>query len=251
MVGMNAKYKYPNVLIIIPARLESSRLPRKLILDLHGYPLLYWTISQVKKSSLAQFIVATDSLEISKICTQYEFPCLMTSDQCTNGTERVYEVAKKYQNEFDYFINVQADEPLINVKIIKKLLDTIGSNDFSFKTAVSKIRNIKNNNPSEVKVAMSVDNRIRYASRSLVPFCRDFVEESFYKIHGVYLYPIKILELFVSSKEGKIEEREKVEQLRCIENDIPLYGVITPSSLNSVDTIDDLKMYKKLSDFFH
>ena len=62
---------------------------------------------------------------------------------------------------------------------------------------------------------------------------------------------MKILDLFVSFNEGTIGKREKVEQLRCIEDDIPLYGVITPSSLNSVDTIDDLKMYKKLSDFFH
>jgi 3-deoxy-manno-octulosonate cytidylyltransferase (CMP-KDO synthetase) len=248
---MTKNYKFSNVLIIIPARLKSTRLKRKLLLDIHGYPVIYWTVSQVRKSNLAEFIVATDSQEIKQACDQYGFPVEMTSGNCINGTERVYEVAKRYKNDFKFFMNVQADEPLLNLQIIERLLYSIGVNDFSFKTAVSRINKSNLNNSSEVKVAMSGDNRIRYASRCLIPFYRDQTKESFFKIHGVYLYPIKILELFMGFEEGILESIEKVEQLRCIENDIPLYGIITPGSFNSVDTIDDFEMYKNLKIHFN
>ena len=248
---MTKNYKFSNVLIVIPARLKSTRLKRKLLLKIHGYPVIYWTVSQVRKSNLAKFIVATDSQEIKQVCDQYGFPVEMTSENCTNGTERVYEVARKYKNDFKFFMNVQADEPLLNVQIIEQLLYSIGVNDFSFKTAVSKISKSNPNNSSEVKVAMSLDNRIRYASRCLIPFFRDQAKENIFKIHGVYLYPIKILEKFVGSQEGILESIEKVEQLRCIEHDIPLYGIITPGSFNSVDTKDDFEMYENLKFHFN
>lgn len=238
--------KFPRVLIVIPARLESARLPRKLLLELHGKPIIYWTVKRVVETGLADVIVATDSLEIKQVCESYGFPVELTSNECVNGTERVYEIASQYCDRYDLFMNVQGDEPLLNVEILETMLGTVSRNDSTFKTAVSEISGSSVNNPSEVKVAMSADGRIRYASRALVPFSRDS-QCSHFKIHGVYLYTLSILERFVNSPEGLLESIEKVEQLRCIENDIPLFGVITPHTSNSVDTQVDFEFYRGLS----
>lgn len=236
---------FPRVLIVIPARLESARLPRKLLLELHGKPVIYWTVKRVVDAGLADVIVATDSIEIQKVCENYGFPVELTSNKCVNGTERVYELASRYCDRYDLFMNVQGDEPLLNVKILETILGSVGQNDDAFKTAVSEICASSANNPSEVKVAMSADGRIRYTSRALVPFSRDS-QGTYYKIHGVYLYPFSILERFVNSSEGLLEATEKVEQLRCIESDIPIFGVVTPHTSNSVDTQVDFDFYRSL-----
>ena len=238
--------KMPRVLIVIPARLESTRLPRKLLLELHGKPVIYWTVKRVVEAGLADIIVATDSTEIKAVCEVYGFPVELTSNDWINGTERVYEIASQYCDQYDLFMNVQGDEPLLNIEILETMLGSIGQNDSAFKTAVSKISGSPENNPSEVKVALAADGRIRYASRALIPFNRDS-QGTHYKIHGVYLYPFSILERFVNSTEGLLESIEKVEQLRCIENDIPLFGVVTPHTSNSVDSSVDFDFYRSLS----
>ena len=234
------------LLIVIPARSNSARLPNKLLLDLHGKPLLYWTVKRVLETGLADVIVATDSVEIMTMCENFGFPVIQTSVNCVNGTERVFEVASILQEKYELFMNVQGDEPLLNVDIIKSLLATIGTNDQAFKVAVSAIENTGENNPSEVKVALSNGGRVRYASRAPIPFSR-VSDHHFYKIHGVYLYTYQVLKRFVNSPEGPLEAYEKVEQLRCIENDIPIYAVVTAHTPNSVDTKVDFDHYQNLN----
>lgn len=237
--------KFPRLLIVIPARLKSARLPKKLLLELHGKPLLYWVVKRVLDTRLADLVVATDSLKIQAMCETFGFPVCMTSTECMNGTERVFEVASKFKDNYELFMNVQGDEPLLNVEIIETLMTSIGTNDHAFKIATSSISSAAPNNPSEVKVAISQGGRVRYASRSLVPFNRDEYPQ-FHKIHGVYLYSFATLEKYVESPEGPLEACEKIEQLRCIENDIPLYAVVTPHTLNSVDTQIDFDFYQNL-----
>ena len=223
-------------LIVTPARYESARLPGKVLLDIHGKPMVVWVASRVIASGYGDVIVATDSDRVQAVCAEYDLPVIMTSPNCANGTERVREVAQRYQ-EVDYFMNVQGDEPLINTDILGEMLAQNVSAD-AFYTAVSAIEG-DGGNPSEVKVAMSFDGRIRFASRSPVPFFRDS-ERKRYKIHGIYLYSRDVLERFVTSKPGPLEQAELVEQLRCIEHDIPLYGVVTSHTERSVDTSADL-----------
>ena len=237
--------KYPDVLIVIPARLKSGRLPKKLLKDLHGRPLLYWTAKRVLESKLAEVIVATDSTEIKVMCEKYDLPVLLTSENCVNGTERVYEVASKYHNKFELFMNVQGDEPLVNLSCVEAVLKTAGVENDAFKTAISEVHDTSTNNPSEVKVALSKGNRILYASRMLVPFHRES-SGNYYKIHGVYLYSFEVLKKFINSLAGPLEKTEKIEQLRCLENDIPLLGVKTPHTMISIDTEKDLDFYRML-----
>lgn len=232
-----------NVLIVIPARLDSFRLPEKLLEDIHGKPVIYWVAKRMQMYQRCDFIVSTDSRKIAMVCEEYQFPYVMTSSKCRNGTERVHETVNKL-GEYSHFINVQGDEPLVNLELLDRMIETIGHNESAFKTAVSEIT-FDINNDSEIKVAMQGNGRIRYASRSAVPYNRDSTFLT-YKIHGVYLYTLDVLEKFVQAPEGNLEKIEKVEQLRCIENDIELFGVTCPGTPKSIDTFDDLLVYREV-----
>jgi 3-deoxy-manno-octulosonate cytidylyltransferase (CMP-KDO synthetase) len=221
-----------NVLIVIPARYESSRLPGKILEDLHGFPMIYWVYRRAKIANSGEVIVAADHPRTYKKLEDLGIPYIQTNQDCKNGTERIYEVSKKYPY-IKYFINVQADEPLLNPDIIEQMLAC--SLNGVFNTAVSQIQG-NTNNQNEIKVALSFGNRIRYASRSPVPYCAN----ELYKIHGVYLYSRDILKAFVNAPLGPLEQLESIEQLRCLENDIPLYGVKTFHTERSVDTFEDL-----------
>lgn len=222
-------------LIVIPARLRSSRLKNKLLLPLHGRPLIHWICRRIQLSSLADFVVATDSEEIKDYCNQNNFDCLLTPGFFENGTERVAYIANK-KKEYDFFVNVQADEPLLNTSLVNNVITCF--KEGAFNVAVSKLHVHHLNNTSEVKAALSFENRIRFASRSDIPFGRD-EPASLYKIHGVYSYDIETLTRFLEAPVGPLENFEKVEQLRCIENDIPMYAVPSDATEISVDTQAD------------
>lgn len=230
-----------NVLIVIPARLKSERLPGKLLLPIHGKPMIYWTYMRAVRAKIADVIVATESVEMEKALSMLDIPFVSTSSECKNGTERVFEVSQFFP-DIRFFINVQGDEPLLNPESLRALyLD--GLEEDVFKTAISETR--ERNNPSEVKVALSNDNRIRFASRSLIPYNKND-NQKYFKIHGIYSYSRDVLNTFVQKEPGTLELLESVEQLRCIEHDIPLKGVVTPHTEVSVDTQSDLdKMISK------
>lgn len=232
-----------NFLVVIPARFMSMRLPGKIIADIHGKPMIVWVAERVLSTSIAPILVATDSQNVLDICNTYNIPSVLTNKSCLNGTERVYEVSQMYP-DVQYFINVQGDEPLLNTQILHDMINT-GFDDDVFKTAVSRIETTVENNSSEVKVALSFGNRIRYASRSQIPFCRDGSMDM-YKIHGVYMYSRDVLKRFIDAPIGPLERAESVEQLRCIESDIPLIGVISHDSERSVDTQQDLDYIRQL-----
>lgn len=203
--------------------------------------MIYWVYRRALDAKCGTVVVAADHPIVFKTLKGLGIPYIQTDPNCKNGTERVYEVSKKYA-DIQYFINVQGDEPLLDPCVIRDVVAS-GFCDNVFKTAISPIFNNVNNS-SEVKVALSSDNRIRFASRSLIPFPRSGTTQ-LYKIHGVYLYSRNVLETFVSATPGPLELVESIEQLRCIENDIPLVGVITQHTERSVDTYDDLNFMRK------
>jgi 3-deoxy-manno-octulosonate cytidylyltransferase (CMP-KDO synthetase) len=207
MVG-GPPVKMEKTLIVIPARYKSHRLPGKILEELHGYPMIYWVYRRALNADCGPVIVAADDPVVFKILADLDIPYIQTDPNCRNGTERVYEVSKKYL-DIKYFINVQGDEPLLNPSVIRDVVAS-GFDDNVFKTAISPIFN-NINNSSEVKVALSFDNKIRFASRSLIPFSTLGVTE-LYKIHGVYLYSRAVLESFISSTPGPLEILESVEQ---------------------------------------
>ena len=230
-------------LIVIPARYKSSRLPKKILADIHGYPMIYWVAKRLEKANLTDFVVAADDDIVMNACKKFNIPVVMTNVNLRNGTERVYEVSGLFP-EYSNFINVQGDEPLINIEVVIDIARN--SKKHAFNTAVSKIQIEAPNNPSEVKVALTRDNRIVYASRAEIPYFRSGLSHRF-KIHGVYQYRRDILEQFIKADIGPLEECENIEQLRCIEANIPIYGIVTQSSERSVDTLEDLEYMQNQS----
>lgn len=240
---MKTASKQPCVLTVIPARLASVRFPEKLLAEIHGKPIIYWVSKRVQEFELSEFVVATDSSRIADVCKEFSFPYMMTSPSCRNGTERVFEVSQK-RSDFSYFLNVQGDEPLVNLSVLESMLSTIGDEDHSFKVAITET-NSEPNDTSEAKVAIQSNGRIRYVSRESIPFHRD-TDPAHFRIQGVFLYTAEVLTRFVEAPLGRLEEIERLEQLRCIENDIHLQGILTEESPRSVDTFEDLEFFRAM-----
>ena len=230
-----------NTLVVIPARYNSSRLPGKVLKTIHGKPMIYWTYSAAVRAKVGDVIVATDSDLVISELRKFEIPYILTSSKHQNGTERVFEVSGK-KREYGQFINIQGDEPLLNIESVRAVAAS-GFEKNVFKTAISSIN--VGTNPSEIKVALSKGNKICYASRAPIP--HDLTNNhKYWKIHGIYAYERQTLRKFVSVSPGPLERLESVEQLRCIEADIPLAGVITPHTERSVDTAEDLEYMRSL-----
>jgi 3-deoxy-manno-octulosonate cytidylyltransferase (CMP-KDO synthetase) len=229
-----------NLSIVIPARYSSSRLPGKVLEDIHGYPMIYWTYQRACMAGIGQVVIAADDEIVYRVLDKLKIPFIETSQAWRNGTERIAEVALKIP-ETTFFMNIQGDEPLLNPQTIIDVYRD-GLELDCFKTAISKISNGLNS--SEVKVALSTNNQIRYASRSPIPFARNG-EQCYFKIHGIYTYSRDTLTKFIQCKPGPLELMESVEQLRCIENDIRLIGVEAAHTEISVDTFEDLVYMRK------
>ena len=228
---------------VIPARYQSSRLPGKPLKDICGKPMIYWVAKRVEASSLSEYYVATDDDRILNTCRKYSIPCIMTSDQCVNGTERVSEVS--IQIEADYYVNIQGDEPCIKVEAINQFVDSL--NNFShidFIQAVSKIDDQHEVlDDSVVKVALAESNEVLYYSRLPIPYQRDkddLLSVDYYRCLGLYIYSSEFLCEYPLMKSSKLEEIEHIEQLRILENKVTIHAVEVDDDGISVDTADDL-----------
>ena len=227
---------------VIPARYQSSRLPGKPLKDIHGKPMIYWVAKRVEASNLDEYYVATDDIRIFDTCQKYLIPCIMTSSECTNGTERVAEVATKIKA--DYYVNIQGDEPCIDIGAINEFVNSLCSfSHINFIQAVSKITDNESVlDDSIVKVAITEDNKVLYYSRLPIPYSRGASknEAIYYRCLGLYLYSRDFLYKYSSMSSTKLENTEHIEQLRILENRIIINAVEVNDDGMSVDTHDDL-----------
>ena len=233
---------------VIPARFNSSRLPGKPLLDIYGKPMIYWVAKRVEASILKEYYVATDDIRILEICNDYSIPCVMTSEDCLNGTERIAEVSKNINA--DYYVNIQGDEPCINVEAINKLVLSINNyQDVDYLQAISKLTDTKKIlDHSHVKVSISDNKKILYFSRLPIPYLRDqdsSVDFCHYRCMGLYLYHKDLLSRYVEMSPTKLENIEHIEQLRLIENNITIYAVEVDDDGISVDTPEDIKIIRE------
>jgi 3-deoxy-manno-octulosonate cytidylyltransferase (CMP-KDO synthetase) len=225
---------------VIPARYQSSRLPGKPLKDIHGKPMIYWVAKRVEASVLEEYYVATDDDRIFNTCQEYSIPCIMTSKECINGTERVAEVAAKIKA--DYYVNIQGDEPCIDIGAINTFIGSLKKFDnVNFIQAVSKITNSKSVlDDSVVKVAITENNEVLYYSRSPIPYSRGGGKPVYYRCLGLYLYSRDFLHKYSLMESTKLENIEHIEQLRILENRIVINAIEVDDEGISVDTVDDL-----------
>jgi 3-deoxy-manno-octulosonate cytidylyltransferase (CMP-KDO synthetase) len=225
---------------IIPARLASTRLARKMLREIGGKPLLGWVYEGVRLSPLlADVIIATDSDEILTVCRQRGWKAQMTSSSHRSGTERVQEISKLIPA--DVYINVQGDEPLTRPEHIATLLDVMKIPGVKVGTLKTPMADVDVRNPNAVKVVADLSGRALYFSRATIPFDRDGTAPAYYKHLGFYAYRKAALDRFVSLPESRLEKIERLEQLRFLENGIPVHVGETPYDTVGVDTEEDLQ----------
>lgn len=225
---------------VIPARLASTRLPRKMLREIGGKPLVGVTYEAVRSSPLlADVIIATDSHEIMTASRQHGWKTQMTASSHKSGTERVHEISGR--EPADVYINVQGDEPLVRAEQIASLLQVMENPSAEVGTLMTRAADIDIPNPNSVKVVTDLMGRALYFSRATIPFDRDGTSPGYFKHLGLYAYRKSALERFVMLAESSLERSERLEQLRFLENGIAIYCGETPFDSVGVDTEADLQ----------
>ena len=230
-----------NVLCVIPARYASTRLPGKPLKDIAGKPMICRVYERASKASrVAAAIVATDDSRIYEAVVQHGGKAVMTRKDHPTGTDRLAEVAEKYQ-DVDLIINVQGDEPLIEPKLIDELAAAFdGDADLQMATVCTEITDeSEQQNPNNVKVVMDKQGYALYFSRSLLPYPRH-EGTPVYKHIGIYAYKRDFLLAYAKMAETPLEHAESLDQLRALENGYRIKVIKTPYRFVGVDTAEDL-----------
>ena len=242
--------KKPEFLVVIPARLGSSRLPRKPLADIGGKPMVIRVAERAKESNAKRVVVATDSPEIQAVCNEHGIECLLTSADHPTGTDRIAEVAQLLKLAGNALVvNVQGDEPLIPAALINQVAQTLADHAqcaiSTVAVAITEIAEIEN--PNVVKVVINQANEAMYFSRSVIPFLRDaqVTQKTEYLRHlGIYGYRANFLQAYSKLDPAPPEQAEALEQLRALWNgyriavhtaaEAPPAGVDTPEDLERV-----------------
>lgn len=225
---------------VIPARLGSTRLSRKVLREIAGRPMVEWVWRAGAASGLMEpVVVATDSDEVAEVCRAKEIPFAITSPDCASGTDRVREVARSI--DADVYVNIQGDEPTLTAEFFAPLLALFERPEVQVATLAVPCPPAEFTNPNAVKVVTALNGRALYFSRATIPFDRDGVGYTGYRKHlGIYAYRKAALEKFSSLPPSQLELTERLEQLRLLDNGIDLYVAEAPLDTIGVDTAEDL-----------
>ena len=236
------------VIICIPARYGSSRFPGKPLAELRGKPIIQWTYERACNTLADKVIIATDDKRIVDVVKSFNGNYAMTSSDHPSGTDRIWEAVSG--ENADIIINIQGDEPLINKNTVNKLIEALKQNDsIDMATVVQEAPRAEiGKDPNVVKAVLDKNNFALYFTRSEVPCDREGNSEiPLYHHVGIYAYRYDTLKKFVSWEEGKLENCEKLEQLRALENGVKIYAVITNESNGiGIDTPQDLEKAEML-----
>ena len=227
---------------VIPARLSSTRLSRKVLRPIAGRPMVEWVWRAAQTSGLMDpVVVATDAEEVAAVCRERGIPVVMTSPECASGSDRVREVAR--QVDADIYVNIQGDEPTLTAAFFPPLLELFNRPEVDVATLAVRCPEHEIGNPNAVKVVTALDGRALYFSRATIPFDRDQAGFADYRKHlGIYAYRKAALERFAALRPSPLEVAERLEQLRLLENGIALYVAAAPQDTIGVDTEADLAL---------
>ncbi|MFZ9659593.1 MAG: 3-deoxy-manno-octulosonate cytidylyltransferase [Arcobacteraceae bacterium] len=230
-------------MIIIPARLKSSRFPDKILADIMGLPMVIRTAKRVE--ALDDVVIATDSLEVVELAKQYGIKAVMTSESHNSGTDRINEASNILGlNDDDVVINVQADEPFIEPDVVQAVINKVkqSSLDFTMVSLYKEINSELADDSNHVKVVVDNNNDAVYFSRSKIPYNRDHYADVNYFGHlGIYGFKKKSLNQFCDFAPSILENIEKLEQLRAISCGKKISMVKVSSRSFGIDTKEDLE----------
>lgn len=238
-------------MIIIPARLNSSRFENKILVDILGLPMVIKTAKQV--SSLDDVTIATDSQEVIDLAKKHNINAVMTSNKHQSGTDRINEAANILGlKDSDIVVNVQGDEPFIEPEVVQAVINrvkqgSLSNEDIMMVSCFKKISSELADDPNHVKVLLNAQNNAIYFSRSKIPYHRDHYNQSSYNGHlGIYGFTKKSLNDFCALEPSSIENIEKLEQLRAIDNEKKIAMVEVESKSFGIDTEEDLRNALKI-----
>ncbi len=241
-----------SVIVAIPARLKSTRFPRKVLADIHGKPMLWHVYQGVSKAERIDDVwVLTDSQEVVEAAASWGARTLMTSEECPSGTARIASVIE--QLDADVVVNVQADEPLITGVVVDAVVGALEASTIEVATPVYPLTTVEEVlDPNVVKVVRAADGRALYFSRSPIPHVRDVAQKDwlsfspFWGHVGVYGYRRWVLRQYGQLPEGRLEGPEKLEQLRLLEAGQGILTVEIDYRPHAVDVPGDLEVVRSI-----
>jgi len=236
--------------IIIPARLGSTRLPRKPLHMIAGMTLIERVYRQCKQAEgIDMVFIATDSDLVTKHVNGFGAGAIMTPEDCANGTERVAYAAKHLAEDFELVINVQGDEPLIEASVIERLAKAFDDTNVMIATPISPIVNIHDiQNPNIVKVVIDLKDNVLYFSRSAIPHKRESLDadHTYWRHIGLYAFRRQILEELRHLPHSELEEIEKLEQLRWLYHGYKIRATRVENASIEVNTEEDVKKVEEI-----
>jgi 3-deoxy-manno-octulosonate cytidylyltransferase (CMP-KDO synthetase) len=236
------------VIGVIPARLASTRLPRKVLREIAGKPMLAWVVETAAAARVFdRLIVAVDSAEVVTLCRANGWEFRMTALELASGTDRVHAVAQQLAKEGvatkaeDIFVNIQGDEPLLRPEHFHALLRPFARPEVEVSTVMTPCPDEGVANANVVKVVVDHAGKALYFSRASIPWDRDTRGGiSYWKHLGLYAYKRSVLERFPTLPASQLEAAERLEQLRLLENGIAIYVEPVEFDTIGVDTEADL-----------
>ena len=245
--------KPPEFLVVIPARLGSTRLPRKPLADIGGKPMVIRVAERAQQSNAQSVVVATDSPEIQAACDEHRIECLLTSADHPTGTDRIAEVAQLLKLPANTLVvNVQGDEPLIPPELINQVAQTLADNAACAisTVAVPITDEAEIMNPNVVKVVLNRSAEALYFSRATIPFVRDPDSDrtvTHLRHLGIYAYRADFLQAYTRLEPAPPEQAEALEQLRALWNGYRIaVHTVAEAPPAGVDTAEDLERVRRI-----
>jgi len=238
-----------SVCAIIPARFASTRFPGKMLASLAGQPLILHTWRHASAAEcIARVLVATDDERIAAVVSEAGGEAVMTRSEHSSGSDRIAEVVESFEDEYDWILNIQGDEPGLTGPELDHFIKSLNP-AFAMATMARRMKSGDDpDDPNLVKVVVGTEGNALYFSRSPIPFVRDGRRTPEMILHhlGIYAFRPQTLRAFVAFPVGHLESLEKLEQLRALENGIRIQVIESSHQATGVDTAEELASLEKM-----
>lgn len=233
-----------SVLVVIPARMASTRFPGKPLVDLMGKPMIQWVVEAAKKADIGPVVVAAPDPEIIDLCKSFGADAMLTGLHHPSGTDRIGEVSKQFPA--DVYVNVQGDEPLIRPESIRAVAKPLIENaEIQMGSLYAECPEDELDNPAVVKVVTDQSGYALYFSRHAIPYPRNPRVVPVKKHVGLYAYRREVVEKFSSWPQSPLEQTESLEQLRFLENGVRIMMSYGEGSEMAVDTPEQAEIVRQ------